>query len=168
MGQLTDGRSLQSASQFFSESDEFRNRYGSLDDGQFVDLVYQNVLGRSPDANGRSHWVNALASGRNGRGSVMIGFSESPEYVGKTGTTPPRPSRSFGDGTHTGVAGTWRNVTNLDGCYWERLSGFSGELDDVISNGFEMNGGRSIVTVEAGDAGFRSSRCGTWCNSSWK
>ena len=161
VGRLQGGISLQSGSQFFSESSEFRNRYGTLNNGQFVDLVYQNVLGRGPDAGGRAHWVAALTSGGQSRGGVMIGFSESNEYVRKSMTTPPRPSRSFSNGTHTGVAGTWRNASNAEGCYWERLSGFSGTLDDIIVNDF-TNDGRSIVTISPSDAGFSSNRCGTW------
>lgn len=160
VGRLQSGMSVQAASQFFSESSEFKNRYGALDNGQFVDLVYQNVLGRAPDSSGRAHWVTALSGGQS-RGSVMIGFSESNEFVGKTKTTPPRPARSFGDGVHTGVAGTWRNTSNADLCYWERLSGFGGTLDDIITNDISDDG-RSIVTIGAGDAGFRSNRCGTW------
>jgi hypothetical protein len=160
VGRLQGGTSLQSASQFFAESSEFQTRYGSLDNGQFVDLVYENVLGRAPDAAGRDHWVNGLSTGRYQRGGVMVGFSESDEFVGQTGTTPPRPALSFGDGVFTGAAGTWRNTTNAAGCYWERLSGFSGTLADVHANDFEL-AGRSIVTVLPTDAGFSSNRCGT-------
>ena len=64
IGRLQGGQSLQSVSQFFSESSEFQSRYGSLNSGQFVDLVYQNVLGRSPDSSGRAHWVDGLTAGR--------------------------------------------------------------------------------------------------------
>ena len=164
VGELNDGMSLQNVSEFFAQSEEFGERYGSLDDGQFVDLVYTNVLGRLPDAKGRAHWVTTLSTGKNSRGGVMLGFSGSPEYVTKTGTTPPRPSRSFGDGTYDGadVAGTWRNVTNLDGCYWERLSGWTSSEEDVIASDWAEDGGRFIVTIEASDLGFQSTSCGTW------
>lgn len=55
--------------------------------------------------------------------------------------------------------GIWRN-SHGESCYWERLSGFSGELDDIISNGFESE----VTTVEISDTdtGFWSSGCGTW------
>ena len=58
-------------------------------DAAFVDLVYRNVLARPPDPAGRAHWAGGLDSGRLTRGGVMIGFSESAEFVRKTGTTPP-------------------------------------------------------------------------------
>jgi hypothetical protein len=108
---LTSGDDLGEVSQFFSTSPEFEETYGDLDDGEFVDLVYQNVLGRLPDATGRAFWVGQLGSGAFDRGRVMIGFSESPEYVEDTGTTPPT-AMGFADGVHTEKPGTWRNVEN--------------------------------------------------------
>lgn len=89
VGRISGGMRLQDVSQFFAESDEFRQRYGSLTNGAFVDLVYKNVLGRAPDPGGRAHWAGGLDTGKLKRGGVMIGFSESPEFVKKTGTTPP-------------------------------------------------------------------------------
>lgn len=47
-----------------------------------------------------------------------------------------------------------------DACYWERLSGFSGEVDDVIAN--DLPTGQPIVDIDDDDAGFRSAGCGTW------
>ena len=44
------GRSINQISQSFATAKEFRDLYGSLDDGAFVDRVYQNVLGRLPIA----------------------------------------------------------------------------------------------------------------------
>ena len=80
--------SLASISEFFARSNEFKNRYGSLTDAQFVELVYRNVLQRSPDAAGLAHWIDALRRGQS-RGSVMLGFSESGEFQRRTGTVSP-------------------------------------------------------------------------------
>jgi hypothetical protein len=52
VGEFQAGGNLNAMSQAFADSAEFRSRYGALDDGAFVDLVYQNVLGRLPDAGG--------------------------------------------------------------------------------------------------------------------
>ncbi|MCB1030398.1 MAG: DUF4214 domain-containing protein, partial [Acidimicrobiales bacterium] len=52
---------------------------GSLNNGQFVDLVYRNVLDRDPEASGRQYWVTRLDNGSKNRGEVMINFSESTE-----------------------------------------------------------------------------------------
>ncbi|MFA9430718.1 hypothetical protein [Egicoccus sp. AB-alg2] len=69
---------------------------------------------------------------------------------------------AFGNGTYRVgedlEAGTYRS-TGSSLCYWERLAGFSGELDDIIANG---NDPLSIVTVDAGDAGFSTQGCGDW------
>ena len=70
----------------------------------------------------------------------------------------------FGDGTHiVGMdirAGTYRN-TGGEYCYWERLSAFSGEFDDIIANGI-LEGVRGVVTIEDSDKGFGSQGCGKW------
>jgi hypothetical protein len=81
IGARRGGRSLPSVSDFFASSSEFKNRYGTLTDAQFVDLVYQNVLGRLPDSAGASFWTGQLSGKRRTRGGVMLGFSESPEYI---------------------------------------------------------------------------------------
>jgi putative cell wall-binding protein len=70
------------------------------------------------------------------------------------------PEAPFGEGTWLVEAevgpGTW-NAPGGPTCYWERLSGFGGEADDIVVSG---TGG--TVTVADSDLGFRSRRCGTW------
>lgn len=56
--------------------------------------------------------------------------------------------------------GLWHTVGG-DGCYWERLAGFSGSLDDILANDFSPGGPR-YVEVRSGDAGFRTSGCYPW------
>lgn len=72
----------------FADSSEFRQTYGSLTNADFVQLVYQNVLGREADQGGFDHWLNALNTGFT-RGELMISFSESQEYVTRTDTSAP-------------------------------------------------------------------------------
>lgn len=79
---------LDVVSDSFALSTEFQLRYGTLSDADFVTLVYRNVLGRTPDAGGLTHWVNSLGTGYP-RGSVMVAFSESEEYVNRTATSTP-------------------------------------------------------------------------------
>ncbi|MGC9457623.1 MAG: trypsin-like serine protease [Halothiobacillaceae bacterium] len=84
---LTDGGTepqpepspLQKVSDAFAGSAEFQATYGQLSDGDFVNLVYQNVLGRAPDTAGYNHWLAQLAGGMT-RGQLMLQFSESAEY----------------------------------------------------------------------------------------
>jgi hypothetical protein len=66
------------------EAQEFEDRYGALDDTAFVELVYDNVLGRTPTSNETAYWVGELESGARTRGQVMVGFSESAEYKAAT------------------------------------------------------------------------------------
>lgn len=82
---IGSGLSYRAVSDAFVESGEFRQRYGSLGDAAFVDLVYRNVLGRSPDAGGRQYWIDRLAQGT-ARGQVMLEFAQSTEFVARTGT----------------------------------------------------------------------------------
>ena len=54
-------------------------------------------------------------------------------------------------------------INAQSGCYWERLSGFSGNSRDRIVNDFVGDAGRQIVSLSSSDAGFYSSSdCGTW------
>lgn len=73
-------RTLNDISDFFAVSDEFQTTYGSLNNAQFVNLVYLNVLGRAADPGGLAYWTNELDTAAKTRGQVMTGFSESNEY----------------------------------------------------------------------------------------
>lgn len=77
------GATLNEVAAAMTASGEFTNTYGNLSNGQFVDLVYQNVLKRPPDSSGRSYWVNKLNSGFK-RSAMMAQFSESNEFTTKS------------------------------------------------------------------------------------
>ena len=83
MSQRAAGRTLADVSSAFAASSEFADTYGRLDNPGFVALVYQNVLGRAADAAGQNFWTQKLNEGTS-RGQVMMGFSESAEFVGGT------------------------------------------------------------------------------------
>ncbi|MGI9597881.1 MAG: DUF4214 domain-containing protein [Acidimicrobiales bacterium] len=74
----------------FMASTEWSNRYGSVDDDRFVELLYGNVLRRAPDDEGRHYW-RALLAGGLARAELLLQFSESTEFVAKTGTVEPAP-----------------------------------------------------------------------------
>jgi Tol biopolymer transport system component len=84
IGRLQAGKTLSSVAQFFAKSPEFKSKYGSLNDSDFVKLVYVNVLSRQADAAGLAHWVAKLDGGMS-RGGMMIQFSESSEGKRKLG-----------------------------------------------------------------------------------
>ncbi|MBT4052800.1 MAG: hypothetical protein HOE73_06895 [Bacteroidetes Order II. Incertae sedis bacterium] len=71
-------------------------------------------------------------------------------------------------------SGTWRVPLEVtpgryytdpsSGCYFERLSGFGGALEDIIANEFiGFDPGQWIVDILASDVGFSTtSACGRW------
>ncbi|RJG27646.1 DUF4214 domain-containing protein [Massilia cavernae] len=76
---VDDGLSLQSLAEHFIRSDEFVTTYGQLDNGAFVALLYQNILGREPDAAGEAFHVDLLGRGVTSRNETLAAFSESAE-----------------------------------------------------------------------------------------
>jgi serralysin len=72
----------QSIAAGFTGSAEFQHNYGTLDNGAFVTLLYNNVLGRAPDQTGYSGWVNALNAGAWTKEMVLVGFATSSENYG--------------------------------------------------------------------------------------
>ena len=88
--------------------------------------------------------------------------------AGSTDTLPcPVVPKTFGNGIwaigSSVPAGRYRMVSDGTSCYWERLSGFSGQLNDIIANSFDYD--TQIVDIAPTDAGFRSSNCNTWSNN---
>ena len=77
---------------------------------------------------------------------------------------PENQKPNFGDGTYqvgTDIQpGTYRTREGSSGCYYERLSGFSGEFDDILANG--NADAPAIIAIKPTDAGFTSQDCGTW------
>ena len=58
-------------------------------------------------------------------------------------------------------AGTYRTRANREACYWERLSGLGGTLDDIIANSFSHH--TQVVTIAPTDLAFSTdSDCGAW------
>lgn len=74
------GMTVRAISDYFSGSREFRDRYGSLANREFVRRVYLNVLEREPEQSGWDFWTAELDSGRYSRGRLMAYYSESAEY----------------------------------------------------------------------------------------
>jgi hypothetical protein len=78
MRELDVGWTLSDVAGNFIRSPEFQSKYGNLSDGQFVTLLYRNVLDREPEASGFQFHVSNLANGLS-RAATLCGFSESPE-----------------------------------------------------------------------------------------
>lgn len=79
-----------------------------------------------------------------------------PESSGSSAST-------ISDGTYLVGAdiqpGTYRNE-GTSACYWARLSGTGGTVDDIIAN--DNPRGQSYVTIDPTDTAFQSQNCGSW------
>lgn len=79
---LDEGVSLQSVTHAFITSPEFITTYSNLNSTAYVDLIYQNVLHRAPDAGGEAFWVAGLTNGGTNRELVLLNFTQSAEFQG--------------------------------------------------------------------------------------
>jgi len=84
-----NGNTIQGAAYAFTESAEFQNMYGaSVSDAQFVNLMYQNVLGRAADQAGYDYWLGDFnrpgMTNVEARSGMIISFANSTEYMGST------------------------------------------------------------------------------------
>ncbi len=81
IGAVQGGQPLSSLASGFLSSPEFQARFGdaTADTGASVDRLYQNVLGRAGETEGRAFWVSALDRGAGTRADVLAAFSESAE-----------------------------------------------------------------------------------------
>ncbi|HMM43376.1 MAG TPA: CAP domain-containing protein [Thermomicrobiales bacterium] len=119
--------------------------------------------GFDPDHDGLGCEGNATAptptSGGGGGGTNPTPTKTStPSPTATTG--PQRGDGWFTDGTwNVGEdipAGTYRNSDSSAGCHWERMSSLSTVIVENLSHEIQT------VTIEPGDAYFRSKSCGTW------
>ena len=75
------GKTISDISDSFAASTEFQNTYGSLNNADFVNLVYTNLFNRAADSGGFAYWKGQLDNGIDNRGTVMASFSESQENI---------------------------------------------------------------------------------------
>lgn len=111
------------------------------------------------DAAGTQNGDNPLL----GCGDTVVGVGTAPGPAPTPPPSPPSGPTTPGSGTFavgTDIAPGTYVAVGTDGCYWARLSGFSGDFDDIIAN--DIGDGQRVVTIAAGDVGFESNRCGTW------
>lgn len=88
----------------------------------------------------------------------------TPTFAPTPAPTPTAAFAQFGDGTYVVgqdiQSGTYRLREASSGCYYERLSGFSGTVKDIIAN--NDTDVPAIITIAPTDKGFQASNCGTW------
>jgi Domain of unknown function (DUF4214) len=81
IAQIEKGMDLIEVSARFVDSNEFRTLYGANPtNGQFLTKLYQNVLGRDPEASGYNWWLNELNTNPSKtKAKVLADFAESGE-----------------------------------------------------------------------------------------
>ena len=79
LDELNRGVTARRIADFFTSSEEFQIVYGDTTDDDFVELLYQNLLGRASDPSGKQFWLDQLNAGTNSRGGVMLDFLLSAE-----------------------------------------------------------------------------------------
>ncbi len=78
-----DGVSMLTISNHFYHSNEFSESFGHLNNVEYIDLLYLNVLDRNADDAGLIYWVDQLQDGM-ARGEVLARFSDSVENIDNT------------------------------------------------------------------------------------
>ncbi|MFJ5831441.1 hypothetical protein [Streptomyces sp. NPDC093089] len=93
----------------------------------------------------------------------------TPPPAGRTtGNTKAAAQEIPGDGTflvgQEVRPGTYRSAgpadPTLPNCYWARLKGTSGDIEEVLANG--SGKGQATVTIRGTDKAFQTSGCQTW------
>jgi len=105
------------------------------------------------------------SSGSNSKSSNVSSDVKTREQDVKEETTKIEdPNPHFRDGNYEVgkdiQPGTYRTRTGYVGCYFARLSGFTGALSEILSN--ENTDAPAVVTITENDKGFTSKRCGIW------
>jgi len=123
-----------------------------------------------------SSFDGIIANGFYASGQVIVTIAAGDKYfltdgcgswVSLAASGSPKKS-SVGDGVYSVgqhmAAGTYR-TSGGEGCYYEVLSGFSGEFGDIEENEFTPEKMSLYATVANGQ-GFATSDCGTWVRQS--
>lgn len=88
-GRYWNGLPLVTIAEAFTHSREFVSRAGVISDAALVSFLYSDVLGRAPGAGGGDALSVKLVSGEIHRGQAVVQFTESGEFVRRTGTVSP-------------------------------------------------------------------------------
>ncbi len=88
------GTSLDDMAWAFAASEEFTSSYGTeLTDDEFLEIVYGNVLGRTPDDEGLGYWLDQMADGL-ARPEVVRWVTANAEFIYRYPYEPLGPGYS--------------------------------------------------------------------------
>ncbi|WP_187278250.1 DUF4214 domain-containing protein [Methylobacterium sp. WL7] len=145
---LAHGGSLQEVAQNILTSSEYLSAHPQMSDGQYVEALYENLLGRTGDAGSANSWVAALSNGTD-RASVANAFLDSAEFQGHYAN---QGSAAYVDALYQhvfGHAGDASAVQNLA----SQLDAHSVSRIDV-ANSFTNSAEFQAHYPGSGDAGF--------------
>jgi hypothetical protein len=127
--------------------------------GGVNDIIANNFSGPGP------RYVQIEASDAGFTTSCLPWYLEQPP--GPWAGPLVQPGQSFGPGDfkvgYEVAAGRYQSAGPLSpggSCYWERLKGFHGTVDDIIAN--DLGSGSAVVDIAPGDFGFSSDGCQQW------
>lgn len=151
---LSTGTPLDRITQGFVDSTEFRTRFGvipgSAGDEPFVNALYENVLGRTAEQAGYDYWLRELRNGT-ARYRVVLAFSESPEFVRKTGlSNQPIPafSAKVSPVTPADLGSSWREGCPVDPDQLRSLKVTHLNFDGGVSTGELVVNARDVGDLE--------------------
>jgi hypothetical protein len=138
VGRYRNGLPLVTIAEAFTHSRDFVGRYGRVTNGGLVNLLYTEVLDREPNAATSSMLKAALATGEEHRGQTIVRFTESAEFVRRTGTASPvKPILPYPD------IGSGRRIIYTNGGQRVWLINATGELHKT----HQVTGRRGIPAV---------------------
>lgn len=76
-GRFSAGATVRDLAAGFASHPVFEATYGALDNRQFVEAVYVNVLGGTGDSAGINYWVGSLDAGQHSRDQMVADFVHS-------------------------------------------------------------------------------------------
>lgn len=122
----------------FVESPEFQQTYGDLENAEFVELLFTNVLPGNTDAQGRANFTEALDAGSLTRAGIVAEFVDSFEFVQRM----QAPATEFVGSTFTGFNDILSGGTDNGNL-------FGGSDDDILFGG--RGADRFLFDTETGD-----------------
>ncbi len=84
------GASPETLAWSFANSSEFTGRYGQLNDAAFLTVMFENMLGRSPDPAGYRYWLDQMRSKGLGTHEVVRWVTANAEFSNRYPFTPTR------------------------------------------------------------------------------
>ncbi|MEN8042031.1 MAG: DUF4214 domain-containing protein, partial [Actinomycetota bacterium] len=138
VGRYRNGLPLVTIAEAFTHSQEYTALHGAVTHRGLIDLLYSDVLGRDPHKPTADRLATALESGVEHNGQVIVRFTESTEFVRRTGTaSPEKPILPYPD------VGSGRRILYTNGGQRVWLINGTGELHKT----HQVSGRRGVPSV---------------------